>query len=80
MSSRPVQLSPELLQEKTQVYNEFMVFLQDSLETNEEILLKLDKLLLEISSLNSIDFGEIENMPCMQEIDSLIKQTKYYKH
>lgn len=80
MSSRPVQLSPELLQEKTQVYNEFMVFLQDSLETNEEILLKLDKLLLEISSLDSIDFGEIENMPCMQEIDSLIKQTKYYKH
>ncbi|WP_342772985.1 hypothetical protein [Paenibacillus zeisoli] len=79
MSSKPVKLSPELLQERTMVYQEFMVFMQESLETNEEILLKLDKLLLEISRLDSIDFGEIENMPCMQEIDSLIKQTKYYK-
>ncbi|WP_433946872.1 hypothetical protein [Paenibacillus sp. SN-8-1] len=79
MSQKVTKLSPELLQEKTHVYNDFLIFMQDSLETNEEILLKLDKLLLEISRLDSIDFGEIENMPCMQEIDSLIKQTKYYK-
>jgi hypothetical protein len=42
-------------------------------------LLKLDKLLLEISRLDSLEPGDIENMACMQEIDSLIKQTKYYK-
>ncbi|MNH90488.1 hypothetical protein D3C87_513150 [compost metagenome] len=79
MSQKGAKLSPQLLQEKTQVYNDFLVFMQHSLGANEEILLKLDKLLHEISRLDSIDFGEIENMPCMQEIDSLIKQTKYYK-
>ncbi|RAV08888.1 hypothetical protein [Paenibacillus contaminans] len=71
--------SQELLQEKTNLYNDFLTFMKDSLSTNEEILLKLDKLLLEISRLDSFEPGDIENMACMQEIDSLIKQTKYYK-
>ncbi|WP_346657645.1 hypothetical protein [Paenibacillus sp. YPG26] len=79
MSQKGAKFSPELLKEKMHVYNDFLIFMQDSLETNEEIILKLDKLLLEISRLDSIDSGDIENMPCMQEIDSLIKQTKYYK-
>jgi hypothetical protein len=73
------QFSRELLQEKTSVYNEYLSFMKNSLGTNEEILLKLDKLLLEISRLDSFEPGDIENMPCMQEIDALIKQTKYYK-
>lgn len=34
---------------------------------------------MEISRLDSIDPGDIEKMPCMQEIDELIKQTKLYK-
>jgi hypothetical protein len=71
--------SQELLQEKTNMYNEYLTFVKGSLGTNEEILLKLDKLLLEISRLDSFEPGDIENMPCMQEIDLLIKQTKYYK-
>jgi hypothetical protein len=73
------QFSRELLQEKTDLYNEYLSFVKSSLGTNEEILLKLDKLLLEISRLDSFEAGDIENMPCMQEIDALIKQTKYYK-
>lgn len=80
MSRKSTPFSRELLQEKTNVYNEYLSFLKSSLGTNEEILLKLDKLLLEISRLDSFELGDIENMPCMQEIDSLIKQTKYYKH
>jgi hypothetical protein len=79
MSQRPTKFSRELLQEKTNVYNEYLSFMKSSLGTNEEILLKLDKLLLEISRLDSFEPGDIENMPCMQEIDSLIKQTKFYK-
>jgi hypothetical protein len=78
-SQKPTQFSRELLEEKKNVYNDYLSFVKSSLGTNEEILLKLDKLLLEISRLDSVEPGDIENMPCMQEIDSLIKQTKYYK-
>ncbi|BBI31307.1 hypothetical protein [Cohnella abietis] len=79
MSRKPTLFSPELLQEKRKVYSEYLSFLSSSVGSNEEILLKLDKLLLEISRLDSFEPGDIENMPCIQEIDSLIKQTKYYK-
>ena len=79
MSQKPTKFSKELLQEKRNVYNDYLSFMKSSLDTNEEILLKLDKLLLEISRLDSFEPGDIDNMPCMQEIDSLIKQTKYYK-
>lgn len=79
MSQKTPRFSQRLLQEKRMLYQDFLSFMADSLGTNEEILLKLDKLLLEISRLDSLDPGDIENMPCMQEIDSLIKQTKYYK-
>jgi BMFP domain-containing protein YqiC len=78
-SPKSSRFSRELLQEKTEMYNEHLSFVKNSLGTNEEILLKLDKLQVEISRLDSFEPGDIENMPCMQEIDSLIKQTKYYK-
>jgi hypothetical protein len=78
-SQKSTRFSRELLQQKSEMYNEHLSFVKNSLGTNEEILLKLDKLLLEISRLDSFELGDIENMPCMQEIDSLIKQTKYYK-
>lgn len=79
MNQKSTPFSRELLQEKINVYNEFFSFIKGSLGTNEEILLKLDKLLLEISRLDSLELEDIENMPCMQEIDTLIKQTKLYK-
>ncbi|GAA3401487.1 hypothetical protein ACFFNY_13875 [Paenibacillus hodogayensis] len=79
MTQKTARFSKQLMQEKTNLYNDFLAFLKYSLDNNEEILLKLDKLLLEISRLDSFEPGDIENMPCMQEIDSLIKQTKYYK-
>lgn len=79
MGQKQAAFKQEILQEKTNLYKEFLAFVRGSLGTNEEILLKLDKLLLEISRLNGLDPADIEHMPCMQEIDSLIKQTKYYK-
>lgn len=79
MKPGSTQLSKRITQERTVVYNEYMAFLKNSLSMNEEILLKLDKLILEIARLDSLHPDDIEAMPCMQEIDSLIKQTKYYK-
>ncbi|CAN7751647.1 hypothetical protein [Paenibacillus sp. LjRoot56] len=73
------QLSPELLQEKRTVYKAHMSFVKSALHINEEILLKLDRLLLEISRLDSLEIGDIGQMPGMQEIDALIKQTQFYK-
>ncbi|QJD85694.1 hypothetical protein [Cohnella herbarum] len=79
MTHKSARYSPKLLQEKTAFYTEYMAYIKNAIGTNEEMLLKLDKLLLEISRLDSIEPGDIEQMPAMLEIDSLIKQTKYYK-
>jgi hypothetical protein len=70
----------KLVKEKTHLYNEYLSYVTGYLGANEEILLKLDKLLLEISRLNSTDYRDVEEMPCMKEIDLLIKQTQLYKH
>lgn len=69
----------EIIQTKMTIYNEYITFVKNSTEENEQILLKLDKLLLEISKFNSLEDGEIENLSGMKEIDELTKQAKYYK-
>lgn len=75
---RPAQFSDKLVQ-KTALYNEYLAYVSGYLGANEEILLKLDQLLLEISLLDSTNYKDVEDMPCMKEIDELIKQTKFYK-
>ena len=72
--------SEQFIEEKLKVYYEYIKFVNAATEDNEQILLKLDKLLLEISGLNSIESGELEQMAGMIEIDNLIKQAKYYKN
>jgi hypothetical protein len=71
--------SAEFIQEKIGVYNEYIAFIKNAIEDNEQIILKLDKLLLEISKLNSLEAGELENMSAFKEIDDLINKTKLYK-
>lgn len=71
--------SKSLLQEKTNLYNEYLKFVKRAIEMNEAILVNIDKLILEISRLDEIGIDEIENLECMKEIDSLIQQTKYYR-
>lgn len=71
--------SKPLLQEKINLYNEYFNFVKKAIEMNEEILVNIDKLILEISRLDEIGIDEIEKMECMKEIDTLIKQTKYYR-
>lgn len=72
--------SQQFMEEKCKVFNEYINFVKAATEDNEQILLKLDKLLLEISGLNSVESGQLEQMAGMIEIDNLIKQAKYYKN
>lgn len=72
-------LSEEFRAEKLSVYNEHIAFISNAAQQNEQILLRMDKLLLEISKLTCLDSSEIENMPGMAEINNLIKQVKYYR-
>ncbi|MGG7177679.1 hypothetical protein ACQPU1_08810 [Clostridium paraputrificum] len=72
-------LSNDFIEEKRRIYNEYIFFVRDSIEDNEQILLKLDKLLLELSKFDSLEDGELENMSAMKEIDDLINKIKLYK-
>lgn len=71
--------SESFIQSKMGIYQEYIDFVKEAVEDNEEILLKLDKLLFEISKFNSFEDGEVENMDAMVEIDELINKTKYYR-
>jgi hypothetical protein len=78
-SSGTSSFSPSVFEEKRKVYADYITFVKGSVSSNEEILLKVDKLLLEISKLDSFELAEIENMSAMKEMDALITQTKLYK-
>lgn len=71
--------SKEFVKAKLDIYNEYISFVKASLEDNEEIILQLDRLLLEISNFNSLEEGEIENMEALKEIGELIKKARLYK-
>lgn len=72
--------SQQFIEEKLKVYDEYMTFVEAATEDNEQILLKLDKLLLEISGLNCIESDQLEKLSGMVEIDNLIKATINYKN
>lgn len=72
-------ISEDIIEEKMKIYNEYITFVKNSIEDNEQILLKLDKILLELSNFNSLEDGELENMEIMEEIDDLISKIKFYK-
>lgn len=65
--------------EKLDIYDKYINFVNEATNINEEILLKLDKMILEISQYNTIDGGDIKNMPAIIEMDELIKNAKLYK-
>ena len=65
--------------EKMNIYNEYIVFVNNATETNEDILLKLDKMLLEISRYNSLEDGDVQKLPAIIEMDELIKNANLYQ-
>ena len=69
----------KILIEKINMYKEYITFVKNAIEDNEEILLRLDKVLIELSKFNSLDEGELENMSAMDNIDDLISKIKLYK-
>ncbi|TBL79847.1 hypothetical protein [Paenibacillus thalictri] len=76
---RSAVMSDNILRGKMEVFQQYASYIRGAIDTSEEILLKLDKLTLEITRLDTLDIADIENMDCMKEIDDLIKQTKFYK-
>ena len=73
------ELKEDIPQEKLDIYNKYIEFVNESTNINEEILLKLDKMILEISKYNTIDGSDIKKMPVITEIDELIKNANLYK-
>jgi len=69
--------SPQIMEDKLEVHNEYVTYIKDATENNEQMLLWLDKLLLGISNLNSSDSSQRDQMAAM--IDDLLKQLKNYK-
>ena len=72
-------LRNDLYDEKLEIYNGYIEFVNNSTKTNEDILLKLDKILLEISKYNTFDGIDIHTLPAIVEMDELIKNAKLYK-
>ena len=68
----------EVSEEKMNIYKEYINFVKNATQTNEDILLKLDKMLFEISRYNSLEHGEIKELPALTEMDELIKNAKLY--
>ena len=69
----------EVSYEKMSIYSEYINFVKDATKTNEDILLKLDKMLLEISKYNSLGEGDINEFPAIKEMDELIKNANLYR-
>ena len=69
----------EVSEEKMNIYKEYLDFVKNATATNENILLKLDKMLFEVSKYNSLEDGEVKNLPAIIEMDELIKNAKLYK-
>ena len=69
----------EVSEEKMKIYKEYLNFVKNATATNEDILLKLDKMLFEVSKYNSLEDGEVKELPAIVEMDELIKNAKLYK-
>ena len=69
----------EVSEEKMNIYKDYILFVKNATKTNEDILLKLDKVLLELSKYNSLEGEQIQELPAITEIDELIKNAKLYK-
>ena len=72
-------LNGKIEEQKKDMFDEYIFFVKDSIEDTEEILLKLDKFLFELSKFNSLEDGELENMSAIKDVDELINKIKFYK-
>ena len=66
--------------DKMKIYLEHMNYVKALVEDDEVIIMKMDKLMIELSKLGDLNADNIENVSAIQDINDLISQTKYYKH
>ena len=69
----------EVSEEKMEIYRDYISFVRNATRTNEDILLKLDKIILELSRNNALEGEQIRELPAITEMDELIKNVKLYK-
>lgn len=69
----------EILQKQREIFNEYVDFVDQSVKNNEEILLRMDTLILEMSKLSDFSEGALSDMDAIKDIDTLIQDTKWYK-
>ena len=64
-------------EEKRSLFREYENFINNAIEGNEDVLLKLDRLTLELSKLG--DASDIDEMNAIAEIDALIQNARWYR-
>lgn len=64
--------------EAIEPYNEHFRYVLKKLDENEEILNKMDRLLLEVTNLTDRS-SSVDTLPAMEELSELIDQTKLYR-
>ena len=69
----------EVSEEKMNIYKEYINFVKNATKINEDILLKLDKMLFEVSRYNTLEHNEVKELPALAEMDELIKNANLYK-
>jgi hypothetical protein len=60
------------------ILKEYTQYIERAVENNDEILVRLDKLILETSKLSGIS-GSVEDLDAIKQIDSLIDEAHWYK-
>ncbi len=72
-------LTKEQTDAKLKMFDEHVAYINNKIDNNENILLKLDSLLLEVSKLDEVSENGLGNLEAIKNINDLIEQTKLYK-
>ncbi|MDR1424231.1 MAG: hypothetical protein LBI92_06500 [Azoarcus sp.] len=67
----------QVVKEKMALYQSALAYVEQGVQSNEKVLLQLDRLQEELASLS--DAGNVENLAAMREIETLIADTKWYR-
>ncbi|MDR2340203.1 MAG: hypothetical protein LBF40_08770 [Deltaproteobacteria bacterium] len=65
--------------ERKGIYDDYRAYVTRAKETGDDILIKIDRLQLEVSKLSADDPKAAENLESVKEIDKLISEVKWYK-
>ncbi|MDR2198926.1 MAG: hypothetical protein LBR53_05635 [Deltaproteobacteria bacterium] len=65
--------------ERKAIYDEYKTYVARAVQTGNDILLKIDRLQLEVSKLSTMQPQDIEKLESVREIDTLISEVKWYK-